>query len=50
LRISLPAASGGKRKRKPVTMASRLQKELKKDLEIGWDAIQRAGFGEFMNW
>ena len=47
---SIPAAAGGKRKRKQPTTAIRLQKELKKDLEIGRDAIRRSGFSTYMNW
>ena len=50
LRSSIPEAKGGKRKRKPVTNAARLQKNLRTDLEIGRDALRRAGFSTFMDW
>ena len=50
LSVSIPAATGGKRKRKQPTTEIRLQKELKRDLEIGRDALRRAGFSTFMDW
>jgi hypothetical protein len=50
LSVSIPAASGGKRKRKAPTTAAREQKDLRKDLEIGRDALRRAGFSTFMDW
>jgi len=50
LSVSIPVATGGKRKRKQPTTEFRLQKELKRDLEIGRDALCRAGFSTFMDW